>query len=351
MTASYAAVVLTSYSPGAYRTSSHNHNMSKLATVVVLLLLAAPLGIEAQQQVASPRRIGVLMYQTLTDEFVPLFAAFREGLRQAGYVEGQNVEIAWQDARGRHDRLPPLAAELVRLKVDTIFAVGPQALRAAKDTTTALPVVAIDLESDPVESGFVANLARPGGNITGVFLDLPELMGKWLELVRDLTPAPRVAALWDPTTASSQMKAIEAAAKSLALRVELFPIREPKDFDDTFRLAKRPRVNAIVVISSPLMLVSSKRIADFARTNRLPAVSMFRAFPLAGGLMSYGPAFPEAWQRIGIQVGKILGGAKPGDLPVERPNRFELVINLKTAKVIGLTIPSSLRLRANEVLE
>jgi len=318
---------------------------------VALGILTAPLAVEAQQQAGSVRRIGVLMYQTMTDEFVPLFAAFREGLRQAGYVEGQNVDIAWQDARGRHDRLTPLAGELVRLKVDAIFAVGPQALKVAKNTTGALPIVAIDLESDPVEGGFVASLARPGGNITGVFLDLPELMGKWLELVRDFTPASRVAALWDPTTAMSQMKAIEAAAKSMALRLEVFQISEPKDFDDMFRVARSHRVNAIVVLSSPLMLVSSKRIADFARTNRLPAVSMFRAFPLAGGLMSYGPAFPEAWQRVGIQVGRILGGMKPAELAVERPSRFELVINLKTAKALGLKIPQSLLGRADEVIE
>ena len=325
--------------------------ISQITAIVALLLLAAPLGVDAQQQSASVQRIGVLMYQTMTDEFVPLFAAFREGLRQAGYVEGRNIAIVWQDARGQRDRLPALAAELVRTKVDAIFAVGPQALKVAKDTTAALPIVAIDLESDPVERGFVANLARPGGNITGVFLDQPELMGKWLELMRDLMPALRVGALWDPTTAESQMKAIEAAAKSMALRLEVFQIREPKDFDGMFRVARNPRVNAIAVISSPLMLVSSKRIADFARTNRLPALSMFRAFPLAGGLMSYGPAFPDAWQRIGIQVAKILGGAKPADLPVERPSRFELVINLKTANVIGLTIPPSVRLRVNEVIE
>lgn len=324
--------------------------MSRI-TAVVLLLLTVALDVAAQQRPASPRRIGVLMHQTLTDEFVPLFAAFKQGLRQTGYVEGRNVEIAWQDARGRHDQLPHLAAELVRVKVDAIFAVGPQALKVAQNATKAIPIVAIDLESDPVEGGFVANLARPGGNITGVFLDLPELMGKWLELMRDLTPAPHVAVLWDPTTGVFQMRAIEAAARSMGLRLEVLPIREPKDFEDAFRIAMTHRVNSIVVISSPLMLVSSKRIADFARTNRLPAVSMFRAFPMAGGLTSYGPAFPEAWQRNGIQVGKILEGAKPANLPVERPSRFELVINLKTARAIGLTIPPSVRLRADEVIE
>src|SRR5688572_16554412 len=199
--------------------------LTTITAIVALLLLTAALDVEAQQQAASSRRIGVLMHQTLTDEFVPLFAAFRQGLRQAGYVEGRNVEIAWQDARGRHDRLPHLAAELVRVKVDAIFAVGPQALKVAKNATNAIPIVAIDLESDPVEGGFVANLARPGGNITGVFLDLPELMGKWLELVRDLTPTPRVAVLWDPTTGVFQMRAIEAAAKSMGLRLEVFAIR------------------------------------------------------------------------------------------------------------------------------
>ena len=256
-----------------------------LAVVLILGLALAPLAGEAQQP-GKIRLIGVLMYQSMTDEFLPLFAAFRQGLREAGYVEGQNIAIEWRDARGSHDRLPALAAELARLKVEAIFAVGPQSLREAKNTTGALPIVAIDLESDPVEAGYAASLARPGGNVTGVFLDLPELMGKWLELVRDITPVSRVAALWDPTTAAPQMKAIEAAAKSMALRLEVFQIREPKDFDKTFGAARSARVNAIVVLSSPLMLVSSRRIAVFARTNRLSAFSMFRAFPLAGGLTS-----------------------------------------------------------------
>ena len=323
--------------------------ITRRITIVALLLLTAPLVVEAQT--GKVRRIGVLMYQSMTDEFVPLFAAFRQGLRETGYVEGQNIAIEWHDARGSQDRLPALAAELVRLKVETIFAVGPQALKEAQNTTRAIPIVAIDLESDPVEGGYVANLARPGGNVTGVFLDLPELMGKWLGLVRDIRPASRVAALWDPTTAAPQVKAIEAAAKSMALRLEIFQIREAKDLDKTFGAVKRARVNAIVVLSSPLMLVSSRRISDFARTNRLPAISMFRAFPLAGGLMSYGPVFPDAWQRLGIQVSKILGGMKPADLPVERPSRFELVINLKTAKALGLTIPPSLLLLADHVIE
>jgi putative ABC transport system substrate-binding protein len=325
--------------------------MTRLITIVVLLLLTTPLAVEAQQQPGVVRRIGVLMYQSRADEFVPLFAAFRQGLREAGYVEGQNIAIEWQDARGSHARLPALAADLVRLKVEAIFAVGPQALKEAKSATGALPIVAIDLESDPVEAGYVANLARPGGNVTGVFLDLPELMGKWLELVRDVTPVSSVAALWDPTTATPQLKAIKATAQSMALRLEVFQIREPTDFDTTFGTAKSARVNAIVVLSSPLMLVSSRRIADFARTNRLPAISMFRAFPLAGGLMSYGPAFPDAWQRVGIQVSKILGGMKPAELPVERPSRFELVINLKTARALDLTLPPTLLLQADEVIQ
>jgi putative ABC transport system substrate-binding protein len=318
---------------------------------LTLRLLAAPLAAEAQQPPGMVRRIGVLMYQSRSDEFVPLFAAFRQGLREAGYVEGQNLAIEWQDAGGSHSRLPALAADLVRLKVEAIFAVGPQALKEAKRATGALPIVAIDLESDPVEAGYVANLARPGGNVTGVFLDLPELMGKWLELVRDVTPVSSVAALWDPTTATPQVQAITAAAQSLALRLEVFQMREPTDFDKTFETVQSARVNAIVVLSSPLMLVSSRQIAGFASTHLLPAISMFRAFPLAGGLMSYGPSFPDAWQRVGSQVSKILGGMKPAELPVERPSRFELVINLKTAKALGLTLPPSLLLLADEVIQ
>ncbi len=313
-------------------------------------LLAAPLAAGAQQAGRVPR-IGVLMYQSMTAEFVPLFAAFWQGLGETGYVEGQNIVIELQDAQGTYDRLPALAAKLVGLKVEAIFAVGPQALKVAKHTTGTIPIVAIDLESDPVEGGYVANLARPGGNVTGIFLDLPELMGKWLGLVREMAPASRVAVLWDPTTAAPQLKAIEAVAKSMAVRLEVFQVREQKDFDKTFGAVRSARVNAIIVLSSPLMLVASKRISDFARTNRLPAISMFRAFPLAGGLMSYGPVFPEAWQRLGVQVGRILKGVKPADLPVERPSRFELIINLKTAQALGLTVPQSLLLRADEVIQ
>jgi ABC-type uncharacterized transport system substrate-binding protein len=202
-----------------------------------------------------------------------------------------------------------------------------------------------------VEAGYVANLARLGGNVTRVFLDLPELMGKWLELVRDVTPGSSVAALWDPTTATPQVRAIKATAQSLALRLEVFQMREPTDFDETCETVQSARVNASVILSSLLMLVSSRRIADCARTNRLPAISMFHVFPLAGGLMSYGPAFPDAWQRVGIQVSKILGGMKLAELPVERPSRFELVINLKTAKARGLTLPASLLLLADEVIQ
>ena len=324
--------------------------MTRLVTIVILSLFIASPSVEAQQQ-GGMKRIGVLMYQSRSDEFAPLFAAFQQGLNEAGYVEGQNLAIEWRDAGGHYARLPALAAELVRLKVEAIFAVGPQALKEAKNASGTLPIVAIDLESDPVEGGYVATLARPGGNVTGVFLDLPDLMGKWLELVRDVTPVSRVGALWDPTTAKPQVKAIERAARAMRLQLEIFEIRKPQDFDNAFAAAKRARLEAIVIISSPLMLVSSRQIADLTRANRFPALSMFRAFPLAGGLMSYGPAFPDAWKRIGIHVAKILGGMKPAELAVERPTRFELVINVKTAKALGLTVPASLTLRADQIID
>jgi putative ABC transport system substrate-binding protein len=323
--------------------------MTRLTTIVTLLLFTAPLPVVAQQQ-GAVRRLGVLMYQSRSAEFAPLFAAFHQGLSEAGYVEGQNLAVEWRDAQGDYARLPAFAAELVRLQVEAIFAVGPQALKEAKSATGTLPIVAIDLESDPVEAGYVVNLARPGGNVTGVFLDLPELMGKWLELMSEIMPIARVGALWDPTTAMPQVQAIEQAVRAMRLQIEVFQIRQPQDVDHAFAAAKSARLDALVIISSPLMLVSSRQMADLARTTRLPALSMFRAFPLAGGLMSYGPAFPEAWKRVGIQVSKILGGMKAAELAVERPSRFELVINLKTAKELGLPIPPTLLFQADEVL-
>lgn len=325
--------------------------MRRLAVAFITLALFAFPDAGEAQGTAKVRRIGILMYQSMTAEFQPLFTAFRHGLQDTGYVEGQNIAIEWHDAQGSRDRLPGLAAELITRRVEAIFAVGPQALQVARQTTRTVPVVAIDLESDPVEGGYVANLAKPGGNITGVFLDLPELMGKWLGLLREVTPTARVAALWDPTTAVPQVKAIETAANAMSVRLDVYQIREPGDFKKTFDAVASSRADAVVILSSPLMFVASKRISDFARPNRLPAISMFRAFPLTGGLMSYGPVFPDAWRRVGVQVGKILSGVSPGNLPVERPSRFELVINLKTAKAFGLTIPQSVLLRADEVIQ
>ena len=281
-----------------------------------------------------------------------LYEAFREGLRDSGYIEAQNLILAHQVAEGSVSQFAASAANLVRTKVAVIFAVGPAALKAAAKETKRLPIVAIDLETDPIESGFAASLSRPGGNITGLFLDAPELTGKWLELLKEVVPRlSRVAALWDPATGRYQLTAASAAARSLAVQLQPAEVRGPDEFDPALAAAIRGRPGALIELSSPLFYSNSKRIAEFTLRNRLPAISLFRVFPESGGLMAYGPDLVDLFRRCGVYAGKILTAAKPGDLPIERPTRFQLVINLRTAKALGLTIPQALLMRADEVIK
>jgi putative ABC transport system substrate-binding protein len=280
---------------------------------------------------------------------------FRQGLRELGYVEGQNVVLEYRAAVGGQEQLPGHAAELVRLNVDVIYAIGPTAVRAARNATTVIPIVALDLESDPVESGFVRSLGRPGGNLTGLFLDLPGLTGKWLELLREAVPRVKdVGVLWDAGTGSTQLAALTAAAHRLAITLQVLEYRGPDDLDAALGTGLRGGAKALVMLSSPVLFSasSSKRVAAFATTHRLPAIAPTRRVPDAGGLMSYGPDLAgDLYRRAAPFVDKILKGAKPGDLPIERPKKFELVINLKTAKTLCLAIPQSLLLRADEVIQ
>jgi len=267
-------------------------------------------------------------------------------------VEGRNVLIEYRDADGKPERLPQIAGELIRLNVDVIFARGAGAVSAAKQATKRLPIVAIDLESDPVAAGFVRKLAQPGGNITGVFLDLPELSGKQLELVKEvIRPLSRVAVLGDPVLNAPQFQATEAAARALAIQAQLFELRVSKDVDAALEGASKRQANAVLLLSSPLVFHHRAEIGDLAVKRRLPAVSMFMEFAEAGGLMAYGPSLREAFRRCGAYVSRILKGANPGELPVERPTKFELVINAKTARALGLTIPESVRQRADQIIE
>jgi putative tryptophan/tyrosine transport system substrate-binding protein len=318
------------------------------------VLFAAPLAAEAQQ-VGKIYRIGHLAIAGPTDTPPPPPAnweSFQQGLRELGYVEGQNIAFEHRYAHGRFDLFPGLAADLVRLQVDIIFARGPQAVTAAKNATRAIPIVGIDLESDPVMTGLVTSISRPGGNITGMFLDLAELSGKQLQLLKELVPKLlRVAVLGDPAVNASQLSALNDAGRALAVHVQVLELKSSGRLDGAFEEAKKGRAQALVTLSNPLNLSSRSRIGALATKRRLPTMFPYRAHVEAGGLMSYGPDLPGMHRRCADYVVKILKGAKPSDLPVERPVKFELVINLKTAKALGLTIPQSVLGRADEVIQ
>ena len=316
---------------------------------LVALQFAAPFGAVAQQS-RTMRHIGVLANLEGRDG-----DAFRQGLREAGYVVGQNLVIEHRRfARGSAEGLTTKAADLVRLKVEVIFAQGPAALAAAANATREIPIVAVDNVSDPIEAGFVKSLSRPGGNVTGFFLDLPELMGKWLELLKDTLPRlSRVAVLWDPASGPYQLRAARSAGRVLGVRLQTLEARSPDDFEGAFAAARRAQAEAMILLSSPLVYFNSQRLAELASQNRMPAIAYYHGFPEAAGLMSYGLSgdlLVYLFRSNGAQVGRILNGAKPGDLPIERPIKFELTLNLKTARALGLTISQSMLLRADRVI-
>jgi putative ABC transport system substrate-binding protein len=322
-----------------------------LHALAAATLLTAPLAAEAQGSGRVPR-VGVLFTGSPPPESVRGVEAFRAGLRDLGYVEGRNIALEYRWAtEGRSDQLPALAADLVRLGVDVILAqTSPHAL-AARQATSTIPIV-FGAVSDPVGSGLVANLARPGRNITGSSLMAPDVARKLMELLKEAVPnASRVAALRDPSGSVHSWTEVEAAAKVLGVRLEVLDVRDPKDLDRAFRAATAARAHAVITIPSPFFAAHRVRVAELALKTPLPAVSIETGFADAGGLMSYGPNIPDSFRRAATYVDKILRGAKPADLPVEQPTTFELVINLKTAKALGLTIPQSLLLRADEVIE
>ncbi len=323
-------------------------------------LLAAPLGVEAQQYKAQQQaagrvpRIGFLIQG---EPSAPIVSGIREqfsrGLREEGYVEGQNITIEYRygDAGG----LRNAANDLVRLNVDVIMAAGTAAALAAKQATNTIPIVGAVM-ADPVADGLVASLARPGGNITGNTFLAPELGPKRLQLLREVVPGvTRVAALQHPgvygeRTMRDMLKEMEARAKASGVELQVLGARGPDDFDNAFAAMAKARAGALIVFPSPMFYVNYRRLVDLAAKHRLPTMYVFREAVDAGGLMSYGANIPDLGPRAGKYVAKILNGAKPADLPVEQPTKFELVINLKTAKALGLTIPRSLLLRADEVI-
>jgi putative tryptophan/tyrosine transport system substrate-binding protein len=322
-----------------------------LVFTLALGLVAAPLAGEAPQA-GKARRIGYLD-QGSAARNTPLLEAFRQGLRDLGWIEGQNIVIEVRYAEGRTDQLPALAAELVRLKVDLIVTLTTPASLAAKQATATIPIV-IGFVADPVGSGLVASLAHPGGNITGwTHLGL-ELRAKYLDLLKEAVPgAIRFGVLWNPANQVHRpsLKIIEAAAQ--ALKVELYPVgaRDPKELESAFSALAEKRVEALTVFPDGMFLAQAPLIIALAARSRLPAMYGVREFAEAGGLMAYGANLSDMHRRGASFVDKILKGAKPADLPVEQPTKFELVINLRTAKALGLTIPQSVLIRAEKVIE
>ena len=315
-------------------------------------LLAAPRAAEAQR-VGKVYRVGILGDKAFDPSEIRVWQVFREGLRERGLNEGVNLQIEYRGVEGNAARLPEVAADLVRLKPDLIATRGSFFTGALKAATSSIPIVFVG-HADPVETGHVASLARPGGNITGMAVLQTELGPKGLELLHAVVPAAaRIAVLWHPGTPSAvpELKALEEPARRLAVQVQPVGARSAAELEGAFATMARGGTQAVLVFSTPPFITARQRIADLAIAHRLPTMCQGRLFVEAGGLMSYYPNHEDVWRHAAIYVDKILKGAKPGDIPVEQPTKFELVINLKTAKALGLTIPPSLLQRADQVIE
>jgi putative tryptophan/tyrosine transport system substrate-binding protein len=323
-------------------------------TGLALVLLAAPFTTVAQPS-GKVFQIGILSNVPLTSrEGAPVWGAFIQGLRELGYVEGQNITIVHRSSEGRYQRLPDLAAELVRLKVDVIVAPASQNVRAAMQATRTIPIVMTGT-GDPVAAGLVASLAHPGGNVTGLSLVIPDIVGKQLALLKEAMPrVSRVAVLANPTNemyTTRWLSEAKTAARSLGLQLEVFEARVPDDFSRASAALSRIRAEALFVQIDGMFLQHPTKVVDLAVRHRLPAMYGAKEFVDAGGLMFYGPSMRDGFRRAATYVDKILKGAKPSELPVEQPTKFELVINGKTARALGITIPQSLVSRADDIVQ
>jgi len=328
------------------------YTVTRLAITAILLLLYAAVDANAQQT-GKVYRLGLILTPA-SDEAGHITKALDDGLRKLGYVEGRNVVFERRFAEGRQERLPALAAELVQLKVDVLVTGSNPVIAAVKQVTATIPIV-MAVSRDPVGSGFITSLARPGGNITGLANDAaPEMIGKNLELLKEAAPrVSRVAFLWNPAPpgARSTKSVVESAARSLGLEFQSVEVRGRNDLEGAFAAMVRERTNGVVVAQDPVMFDARRQVVLLAAKNRLPAVYGLKEFAETGGLMSYGVNLADQFRRAATYVDKILKGAKPGDLPVEQATKFEVVINLKAAKALGLTIPPSLLLRVDQVIE
>jgi putative ABC transport system substrate-binding protein len=326
-----------------------NRKLSGVALSAMLFALCS--SAEAQQAKKVPR-IGFLS-SVSPSTISARVEAFRQGLSGLGYVEGKNIVFEWRYAEGKRDRLPALAADLVRLKVDVIVSAGPGPTRSAKQATRTIPIV-MGFDDDPVGNGFAASLARPGGNITGLATLAPELSGKQLELLREIVPKlSRVAVLGNASQPGhpQALKEINLSADGFGVQVQYLEVRGPKDIETAFRAASEEHANAVLVLGSPIVFAQRSQLADLAVKNRLPAIYARPEYVEDGGLVFYGPSYNDLFRRAATYVDKILKGAKPADLPIEQPKKFEFIINLKAAKQIGLTIPPNVLARADKVMK
>jgi putative ABC transport system substrate-binding protein len=321
-----------------------------LLALLALALLAAPSAAQGQPR-RTAARVGVI--SQLSPGETPQIFAFRAGLSERGYLDGQNVTIEWRWARGDVSRFPDLAAELVQLKVDVIVATVDHAIQAGLAATQTIPIVMV-VPSDPVGLGFVRSLAHPGGNITGLTWQTREAVPKRLQLLKEAMPnLAEVAVLWDPTEPARRLQVEEAqrAAPAVGVRIHVFEVRRPDELEDAFAAMAHAHVGAVLVEASAMLAAQRTRIADLAAKRRLATIGWWRGMAEAGCLLSYSPDIMEQYRRAAYFVAKILNGTKPSDLPVEQPTKYEMVINLRTAKALGLTIPQSLLQRADEVIE
>ncbi len=326
--------------------------MAILIFALALSVVTVPLDVSTQQP-GRVFRIGFLFGGVRPSEAERQQFPFRKALREIGYIEDQNVIFEARYAEGKIDRLPDLADELVRLRVDVIVTVGGPPAEVAKRATSIIPIVIV-AAGDPVGTGLIASLARPGENTTGITDQTIELIPKRLELLKESVPkVSRVAVLWNSADRAMTLiyRQVETAARALGVKVQPLGVRESSDFDGAFSAITREHPDALFIISDPLIRINRRRVLDFAATNRLPTMHEDNLYAKDSGLMSYGPSFSDMWPRAAYYVDKILKGARPGDLPVEQPTRFYLVINLKTAKALGLTIPPSVLIRADEVIQ
>jgi putative tryptophan/tyrosine transport system substrate-binding protein len=328
----------------------HFDQLRRREFITLLGGVAWPIGARAQQTPQVPR-VG-FVYPGSKTAAASRIEAILSGLRVSGFAASAQIELMVRTAEGDPAQITPLVAEVMAATVNVFIANGPAVLHAARSATRTIPIVAIDLETDPVASGAAATLARPGGNITGVFLDFPDFTAKWMEmLVESSSKLSRVAVLWDPATGPVQMESIKKAGEALKLQLDIIEIQRPSDFEGAFSVASQRSASAMVILSSPLISPNVQVLAELALLYRVPAITLFPDFARAGGFLAYGPNLLNLYRLTGVLAGKVLRGANPAELPIERPAKFETVLNMRTTHALGLSVSTSLLLRADEVIE